>query len=86
MLNVAAQGKESMQPEAEEVRSLPGEELGIAPADARHWVRVYQELIEFCELLMTRPELSLEQRHIQRRLTHYRLRLGHWQEVLDLAG
>jgi hypothetical protein len=78
-------GKESMQPEAEEVRSLPGEELGIAPDDARHWVRVYEELIEFCELLMTRPELSLEQRHIQRRLTQYRSRLGHWQEVLDLA-
>jgi hypothetical protein len=79
-------GKESMQPEAEEVRSLPGEELGIAPDDARHWVRAYQELIEFCELLMTRPELSLEQRHVQRRLTHYRSRLGHWLEVLDLAG
>ena len=74
-----------MQPDTEEFRSLPGEELGIAPDDAGHWVRVYQELIEFCEVLLTRPELSLEQRHIQRRLTHYRSRLSHWQELLDVT-
>jgi hypothetical protein len=79
-------GKELMQPEAEEFRNLPGEERGIGPDDARHWVRVYQELIEFCELMMTRPEQSLEERHLQRRLTYYRARLGHWQEVLDPAS
>jgi hypothetical protein len=45
-----------MQSEAEEFRLLPGEEHGLAPDDAKHWVRVYHELIEFCELTLARPE------------------------------
>jgi hypothetical protein len=74
-----------MQPEAEESARLPGEEHGTAP-DAEHWVRVYRELIEFCELMLTRPEFNLEAGHIHRRLGHYRSRLSYWQGEQDPAG
>jgi hypothetical protein len=75
-----------MRAEAEEIRSLPGEDLWIAPDDAQHWVRVYQELVEFCELMLTRPELSLEEGHLERRLGHYHSRLRRWREERDRAG
>jgi hypothetical protein len=74
-----------MQTEAEEFGLLPGEERGLVPDDARHWVRVYRELIEFCEVTLARPEWSLEGAHLSRRLSHYRRRLRHWQEELAQA-
>lgn len=65
---------------AEEFGLLPGEEDGQASDDARHWVRVYQELIEFCELTLARAEWGVEAGHLNRRLCHYRARLRRWQE------
>ena len=38
-----------MSEAAEEFRLLAGEEYSSAGLDARHWVRVYKELVEFCE-------------------------------------
>jgi hypothetical protein len=73
------------QPEVQSFDSLPGER-SPAPEDAPHWIQVYRELIEFCELMMSRPEVSLEAGHLQRRLCHYRERLRHWQEELDGSG
>ncbi|MBJ7601255.1 MAG: hypothetical protein DLM67_23030 [Candidatus Nephthysia bennettiae] len=73
------------QPEADEFGLLPGEEHGLALEDARHWVRVYQELIEFCEVTLARPEWTLEAAHLQRRLTHYRRRLVRWQQEVAQA-
>jgi hypothetical protein len=70
--------------EVEEFDSLPGERSS-APEDAQHWLSVYRELIEFCELMLSRPELSLEAGHLQRRIGHYRRRLVHWEEELDGA-
>ena len=75
-----------MQIETEEFGLLPGEEYGLAPEDARHWVRVYQELIEFCEVTLARPEWSVEGAHLHRRLCHYRKRLQRWQQELARAG
>jgi hypothetical protein len=75
-------GREDMQSGAEEFGLLPGEEYGLPRDDARHWVRVYQELIEFCELTLARPEWSVEGAHLNRRLCHYRLRLRHWQQEM----
>ena len=67
-------------PAAKEFRLLPGEEHMSAPEeDAGHWVRVYQELIELCELMLTQRTLSLEDSQVQGRLRHYRSRLDHWQ-------
>jgi hypothetical protein len=74
-----------MQPEAEKFASLPGEEHDTAP-DAQHWVLVHRELIEFCELMLTRPKLHLEAGHIHRRLDHYRSRLSYWLGEGDPAG
>jgi hypothetical protein len=73
------------QSEVEELDSLPGER-SPAPRDAQHWISVYRKLLEFCELMLSRPELSLEAGHLQRRIRHYRRRLGHWQEELDEPG
>jgi hypothetical protein len=50
-----------------------------------HWVKVYQELIEFCVVTLARPEWSLEAAHLQRRLTHYRRRLIRWQQEVPQA-
>ena len=72
-----------MQTASEEFSLLPGEEHASAPdQDAQHWVIVYSELIEFCELILTRPEQDLEAAHLRRRITHYRRRLRCWQEQL----
>jgi hypothetical protein len=65
-------------PLAEEFCLLAGEEHSSASQDAQHWVRVYGELAEFCQLMLGRPELSLENGHLQRRLSHYHTRLEHW--------
>lgn len=46
------------EPVVEEFGLLPGEELSVPEADAQHWATVYQELIGFCELILSRPELS----------------------------
>jgi hypothetical protein len=67
---------------AEEYGLLPGEDRSLAPAeDARHWVIVYQELIEFCQLMLARSELNTEDGHLRRRLSHYHLRLRRWQAI-----
>jgi hypothetical protein len=70
-----------LEPAAEEFDLLPGEELAVPEADAQHWVKVYRELIEFCELMLSRPEQSLEAAQLHRRLTHYGRRLRHWDEL-----
>jgi hypothetical protein len=46
---------------------------------------LYKELVEFCELMLTRPELSAENGHLRRRLDHYYSRLEHWQARLSAA-
>jgi hypothetical protein len=69
-----------LEPPVKEFRLLPGEEHSSAPnEDARHWVGVYLELVEFCELMLARPELALEDGHLRRRLGHYRAGLEAWQ-------
>jgi hypothetical protein len=73
------------QTKADEFGLLPGEEHGLAMEEARHWVRVYQELIEFCEVTLARPEWTLEAAHLERRLTHYRRRLARWQHDVTQA-
>jgi hypothetical protein len=70
------------EPEAHEFRLLPGEALSSPSLDAQHWVRVYAELVDFCELMLARSELSLEDAHLHRRLNHYRFRLQHWRAEL----
>ena len=67
--------------EAEEFDALPGDDGRWSPEDGAHWIRVYQEVIEFCELMPRTPELSMEGGQLQRRLKHYRSRLEHWQQV-----
>jgi hypothetical protein len=73
------------QTKADEFGLLPGEEHSLAMEEARHWVRVYQELIEFCEVTLARPEWTLEAAHLERRLTHYRRRLARWQQDVTQA-
>jgi hypothetical protein len=70
------------EPAGEEFGLLPGEEqVSLPQADAEHWMKVYQELIEFCELMLRRPEQSLEAAHLRRRLSYYRRWLQHWRHL-----
>jgi hypothetical protein len=81
----SAWGGEMSETAAEEFGLLPGEQQTSSPEDAQHWITVYQELIEFCELMLTSPGQSLEAGHLRRRLIHYQWRLRCWQEELARA-
>ena len=55
----------------------------LAPDDARHWIAVYQNLIEFCDALQSAESPSPAQRHhLREHRRHFASRIDFWRQRL----
>jgi hypothetical protein len=66
---------------------LPGEDESAPRADdIEHWIKVYREMAEMCQLLLKQGTPEIPEPELEKRLRRFTRRLGFWLDVKARRG